>query len=420
MLRMEDQPFDQPFEIEESAIEEGGSTDERLPLIDLEQEGQRPPSRRKRLLQIGAAVAALVLILVTFHSVLLPARPAAPTQAPAPTTPPPLLLINSNVTGATITINGKRRGTLPMLLPLPYEIDKRQDITVDAPPFQPITCHLPLSDNHLPSGCQQGEITGMGPVTLNGISGSPSHVLYIDFTDDTLPPAQQAQIRAVVTQALETPQQTTVPAGDYFVTDFTGTYSSDDTLSSQRATTPLQASLSVVPNTSMPGPDCNGFICTLNAPFDTAPQQAHLWLILVPVSLRWQFARASGQVISDVPFPASMFMNLALSYNPETGWQVVAPPASGISLSEQLANMSCSTGIQILSDLAGSNSNVGGPNGPNQTIEGCTLSLQSNSNTSLGTFLWRFGVLLAADANAHALLPALPVAPPDELAAAGG
>jgi hypothetical protein len=37
-----------------------------------------------------------------------------------------------------------------------------------------------------------------------------------------------------------------------------------------------------------------------------------------------------------------------------------------------------------------------------------------------GHFIWRFGVLLAADASAHSTLPALPVALPADLAAVGG
>lgn len=402
-------------------------TDERLPLIDLEREGQRPPSRRKRLLQVGAALAALVITVVTFHGMLAPARPVAPTPTPYPTAPPLLLLINSNVTGAAVSINGKRHATLPMLIP--YDGAKHLDVTVEAPPFQPITCHLPIFDNHPQSGCQQGDMNGSVAVTLNGISGAPSYFLVVAFTDASLPIAQQAQINAVVTQALETPQQTTVPAGAYYATSFTGTNSPNDQLTSQRATVPLQANITLLPYTNVNFSECNGFICAryepisgLSGPGDgSSTLPAHLWLIDVPVALRWQFARASGQVVSSVSFSSPLFLSLVLSYGPEAGWQLATLPDSGGSISDQLTNLSCNIGVQILMDLAGSNSNgVGGPGSPhNQAIEGCEPSLQSNSGTNLGTFLWRFGVLLAADANAHALLPALPMAPPDELAAAG-
>ena len=36
-----------------------------------------------------------------------------------------------------------------------------------------------------------------------------------------------------------------------------------------------------------------------------------------------------------------------------------------------------------------------------------------------GKLLWRFGVLLAGDDSSHALLPSLPLAPAEEIAAVG-
>jgi hypothetical protein len=48
--------------------------------------------------------------------------------------------------------------------------------------------------------------------------------------------------------------------------------------------------------------------------------------------------------------------------------------------------------------------------------EGCELVLKEQS-VEQGRFLWRFGVVLAADAQAHATYPELPVAPPEEIAA---
>ena len=61
----------------------------------------------------------------------------------------------------------------------------------------------------------------------------------------------------------------------------------------------------------------------------------------------------------------------------------------------------------------------------NNGIGGCALQLTRTGGTGVtgtdganaGSFLWRFGVLLAADAEAHALLPYLPLAPPSELSA---
>jgi len=61
-------------------------------------------------------------------------------------------------------------------------------------------------------------------------------------------------------------------------------------------------------------------------------------------------------------------------------------------------------------------------------VEGCKLELDIPNTKPSATpdpfmpplFLWRFGVLLAADANAQTFLPSLPLASPAELAAVSG
>jgi hypothetical protein len=51
-------------------------------------------------------------------------------------------------------------------------------------------------------------------------------------------------------------------------------------------------------------------------------------------------------------------------------------------------------------------------------MQGCQLVGQ-HAQTDQATFLWRFGVLLAADPPAHRLLPALPLARPADTTAVG-
>ena len=55
------------------------------------------------------------------------------------------------------------------------------------------------------------------------------------------------------------------------------------------------------------------------------------------------------------------------------------------------------------------------PGGP----EGCRLQALDQGNSPQATFIYLFGVLLAADDGAHKLLPSLPMAPPLEVAAMG-
>jgi hypothetical protein len=52
--------------------------------------------------------------------------------------------------------------------------------------------------------------------------------------------------------------------------------------------------------------------------------------------------------------------------------------------------------------------------------QSCAFQMMDLTGATLGLVIWRFGVLLAGDAAAHQLLPALPLAPASEIAAAGG
>jgi hypothetical protein len=64
------------------------------------------------------------------------------------------------------------------------------------------------------------------------------------------------------------------------------------------------------------------------------------------------------------------------------------------------------------------------------STDGCAISVEGPNNNPLsptspnnkkyGHYIWRWGVLLAADAQARALFPSLPVAPPTEITAVGG
>ncbi|HEX8034756.1 MAG TPA: hypothetical protein VF510_12955, partial [Ktedonobacterales bacterium] len=47
-------------------------------------------------------------------------------------------------------------------------------------------------------------------------------------------------------------------------------------------------------------------------------------------------------------------------------------------------------------------------------IEGCDIQILDSSG-KFARFIWRFGVLLAADVAAHQLVPSLPVAPQAEI-----
>src|SRR5262245_8998586 len=66
------------------------------------------PSRRKRLLQIGLVMAALVVAVVIFGAPLaFRPTPNVSSVTPQPTLPARTALISSNINFGTVTINGK-------------------------------------------------------------------------------------------------------------------------------------------------------------------------------------------------------------------------------------------------------------------------------------------------------------------------
>ncbi len=381
--------------------------EEPLPLVELDTLLNQPPSRRKRLVQLGLGLAALVVVFATFWGVIRPKAPLASAPHAQPTEAPPTLLITSNVNYGTITINGqKQRGAPPleikMRTPPPYQI------TLDAPPFQPFTCTFP--------GCSQS-----GTITANGQAVRTAN---LTFSPTSLPAAQQSQVSSLVSQAISVQQPMTVPAGAFIATQLAG----DGEISSQQAEEPLQATALLV-STSPTVPffgSCFGVICVdssvgIGGASPSSAGSGHFWQVSSFLSLRWRFTTAAGAVVSEVTYPIIQQIPITLAYDAATGWRL-APQSAGQYMADQLANMACITGAGMLQVeqaryLSGLGWNV-------QTLRqqgtaGCEYQLFQN-NTNYGQFVWRFGVLLAADATAHNTFPTLPIASPEDIAAVGG
>lgn len=382
---------------------------EQLPLIELDTLANQPPSQRKRLVQIGLALAALVVVFVTFWGVVRPKAPPVSVPHILPTEPPPTLLITSNVNYGTITINGqKQRGTPPLEVMMrtqpPYQI------TLDAPPFQSFTCTFP-------GGC------GISGISLNTNNTHPVQSANLAFSAASLSSGQQSRVNALISHAISVQQEIAVPAGASVVTQL----AQDGTINSKQAMEPLQATALLVPTAS---PNQNGFSCTGVICVDgfggqtfspSSASSGHLWQISSFAVLRWRFTTAAGAVVGEVTYPVTEEIPITLAYDAATGWQI-APQSSGQFLAEQLANAVSETGAEMLLAqqaryLSGEGWNVSILH--QQGIAGCELSLEQN-NVDQGHFVWRFGVLLAADALAHSTLPTLPIASPDDLAAVGG
>ena len=419
-------------------------SEEHLPLVELETLPARPPSRRKRLAQISLVLVVAVVALVAFHGVLFPHHPLSqPTPAlHLPGTISPALLIQSDVTYGTVTINGHKQSVSPPLVTALQ--GQTYDLTLTAPPFRPVSCHVisppPPASGALPAISQQGHCrvarhgstANLPIIHLHDIFAYPSLIIEIDVTAADLSPEQQRQVMTLLTTpALTTQQEISVPPGEFIATNVTP----DGTITSTRTSEPLEARAFLAPSTSFFPQEtfCRAITCPVGlspdmssstSAFPTSP----LWAVGVPMGLSWQFTRASGDMAAEVSFPAGSLIEVFLSYDAKQGWQMAQQtlvPGYG-SIADQLPTTFCSEGSYLLYLQLGQPARSY-PNILNdQVIVGCAMSLeqidsnQPQNTTDLGHFVWRFGVLLAADDKAHALAPDLPMASSEEIAAVGG
>ncbi|HLV99059.1 MAG TPA: hypothetical protein VKT82_10330 [Ktedonobacterales bacterium] len=397
---------------------------EDLPLVELETILNRPPSRRKRLAaRVGLVLAAAAAVLVLLRGSILPPWPTAP-----PSPDPNTLLVLSNVNYGTVSINGKKQPwPLPLLMPMRGKTSAA-DITLSAPPFHAISCHvhldavaLSITVSAADRNCSALPVSSVVPLARSGVVHTPIFRLFLFLTPGDLPAGQQDQVTALLTQALTTRQEVTVPAFSYFATGFHA-----PTITSQHASAPLRATASLALAISaehLAASSCVRFICAQPIePVTVVPASGQQWSVRVGVTLRWSFSDPSGAVVSDVPYwgdassdPVENTMSLFLTRTAAGDW-TISQNAPVAHVSFQVQATFCSVGVIILQQTLTSDASASIVTRNDRGVQGCELQAFVNG-TSQGTFLWRFGVLLAADAKAHATYPPLPVAPPEEIAA---
>jgi hypothetical protein len=128
-------------------------------------------------------------------------------------------------------------------------------------------------------------------------------------------------------------------------------------------------------------------------------------------------------VASSAPWSDQLPETVLLSYDPLQGWSVDqrgTEQSAGFGLPEALTQDACDVDVAVLRSAAQQHGyTILSPLSDNR-LEGCEFGVQTAQGANAGHFVWRFGVLLAADGPAHALLPDIPLAPVSEVAAAGG
>lgn len=146
-----------------------------------------------------------------------------------------------------------------------------------------------------------------------------------------------------------------------------------------------------------------------------------VWRVATFVSPHWRFTTRTGTTAatsataatSPMDGAAGTAIEVALHYDAAFGWRQWNPSAPGPvpGAYDVMANVQCYAGMTALSAYHV----ITRPGAPfvtdAQGIEGCEIHYLDDT----AHFIWRLGVLLAADEVAHGMIPSLPVAPQAEI-----
>jgi hypothetical protein len=358
-------------------------------------------------IEASNAIFAVLLALAVVAIVLARAVPARSTTADVALQP--ALSVTSNVSAGAVVLDGdKVAGQFPLQV---SPIQGKNDLTLQAPPFQPISCQFSWPAATLDRG------------PCHFLRRAPSAVvLSIVASIADLPATLQAQVKQAIATTLGTAlpaQQAQIPEGQYYAVS----ESRQGMVVSAQATTTLTARLTFATNPNQ--------ISTPDTTLALSPlASSKEWYFDIALTIGWQFIQPDGSVAGSLSISSLLPAALTLT---DQGFQSVAPAATpngaSISLPDYRSQALCEDPMQMLNaQLA-----IGGHQGQWATylqaargIDGCLIDLVSADASSAGTptdpgsgplFIGRFGVLLAANAQAHAILPDLPIAPAAEIAA---
>jgi hypothetical protein len=404
--------------------------------IDAETLVNRRSSPRKRAFQLGLALLLLVIVLALFRSVIVPSH-TPNTDLPNLPNGSQLVAISANVSYGTVTIDGKPLSGGPPYIFRPV-FGGSDTVTYSAPPFLSETCHVSWDRDGGFDGPNSGEpcinsSTGAASVTPFAHQKAViSNVLYFQFGESALPANLKALAETLVRQiVVPASGRITIPAGEYY-----GAGQDDKgQIISRIATTPLtETALLQIPGPGLLSPSlpCQDVICPQDpSVFDQsqlAPSPGNAWNIVIPLIFQWQIQTQDGQIIEAYTDHAGASVSLSLGLDESGNWQLIQPNSLS-SLHEdervQFSQTVCSDGTNALSGAlqdhqAYSQDIAIEPDTSDLGLNGCVIRIvkfnnSTNSTSLIGTAIWRFGVLLAADATTHNLYPWLPLAPQSEV-----
>jgi hypothetical protein len=404
------------------------------PAEDLDDLLARPVTLRRYVMR-GIVVFAIAFGLILLLGIpTLNSRRQAEIQARATQTASAVttvLTVTSNLTSASLTLDGKPfPGRVPRQVVLH---EGRHTISLIAPPFHVDACRV-LVRSVL--GGPNLRIEAAPGATLP-CSQIDANTLVIPVTGANLPADLQQSARALIRQTLirqtlaQLPAHTVhIPRGHAYATQL----DAHGQPLSQRTATPLTATVSLAPrdpNTDSPmlaeivPLACASALCASSWALNYAHELPHAaWYVEVPVMEQWRFVSDAGQQVGMLQVAANNTVAGGLIYDPVSGWRLdAATPGTPFAASfiSALAVDPCGIGMSLLGWMLRDNTTVtlAGAQAGNDLLQGCVVTVLSQSG-GFGQLVWRFGALLAADEQAHALFPNLPLAMPAEVKAAGG
>src|SRR5262249_34845955 len=143
------------------------------------------------------------------------------------------------------------------------------------------------------------------------------------------------------------------------------------------------------------------------------------WLIGAQVNIRWLFTAQNRELARSPSWSPDFPQPLIITYDAQHGWRLDQPASqqlTGTSLADALPQDVCNTDPRFLS-FPPQRQNAPIELVHDARLQGCEFSVLDPKGSVVAHLITRFGVLLTADAQAHALLPILPIASTTALAA---
>lgn len=290
----------------------------------------------------------------------------------------------------------------------------RHTLVYAAPPFMPLRCHF-----QVPITVEDNCPLEFAPPASSAQSDLYVRIIDLGATPNHLPAGQSAALSSVVDTALDSlASQTYMPAGSAYLT-----------LDGKLATTtqPLVASLVfrlnaddhiVVPY--LPG----GFLCSQICYLGDASGTSGGWGILALAHVTWSYTQSQGITVlqgapaSPIPDGSIALVTVGVTWN--GSWHAIAIPGQnqfGMSPLCEIANdlLPISPSASSAPSTFAQTTEIPAP----VAADGCLLRVEISHGITperRALVLYRFGVLFAANDDAHQLYPGLPPATPEDRA----